>query len=173
MTKNDGFNSLSKAEKRDFIIMAVAVSVALWAAICVSAWILSDYTGMTDKSSKAVFTGCMGLPLIAYYLLPKIAVGVLKKVHPEIEEEREPDLAPVEPEKLREKITKYGKLGVTLCFMTFVAIGIVIGIMVETHGSETTPPELIGVMLMMLAFTCLAHICFKIDEKRRKSQNLP
>ena len=171
MPKDDWFNNLNKAEKRDVIIMAVAISVALWASICVSAWIISDYTGMTDKNSKTVFIGCMGLPLVAYYLLPKIAVGILKKIHPE--EEREPEPAPVEPEKPREKITKYGKLGVGLSFMTFVAIGIVIGIMIETNGSETIPPELIGAMLMMLAFTFLAHICFKIDEKRRKNQNLP
>ena len=140
MAKDDWFNSLNKAEKRDFIIIAVAISVALLAAIYVSELILSDYTGMGDKKSKAVFFGCMVLPLMAYYVLPKIAVGILKKLHPEIEEDREPEPAPVEPEKPRGKITEYGKWGIALSFTTFVIIGIVIGIAVETKESETMPP---------------------------------
>ena len=69
--------------------------------------------------------------------------------------------------------------GVAVCFATNVAIGMAIGIAAGIK-EETIPPELIGMLwvelaiffaLMIFFSTCLAHIYFKIDEKRRKSQN--
>lgn len=78
----DWWDSLNKRGKRDVLILSF-----LWVAfVCVFAltiaYVLSDYTGMTDWQSKMLFFVCVLAPNAFFYFFDKKAAYVLEKRYP-------------------------------------------------------------------------------------------
>ena len=78
----DWWDTLSKREKRDVLILTLMWSLAACVIAWIVSWCISGYTGMTDTYSRMLFFVSVLAPTAFFYYFDKVAAWILEKRYP-------------------------------------------------------------------------------------------